>query len=114
MITRALFICTANLQRSPTAEIIYSGCPGLEVRSAGIDRSARIPLTEDLLHWAEIVFVMEDLHRLYVERAFPAVARTKQIVCLDVPDLFYYMDQELVSLLAEKLHPYLGEPGIKA
>ena len=113
MITRALFVCTANLQRSPTAEALYRGRPDLEVRSAGTDRSARVPLTQDLLEWAEAVFVMEEFHRFHVERAFPQVARAKRIICLDVPDVFYYMDDELVSLLTEKLRRYLGEPGVK-
>ena len=86
---------------------------GLEVRSAGVERSARIPLTKELLEWAEVVFVMEELHRLHVERAFRETARTKRIVCLDIPDMFYYMDEELVSLLTEKLRGYLGEPAVR-
>lgn len=107
---RVLFVCTQNLLRSPTAEALYRGRPDLEVRSAGIAPDARVPFTGDLLGWAEVVFVMEERHRFHLQRNFPALARAKRVVCLDVPDVFYYMDPELVLILTEKLRPYLGEP----
>ncbi len=107
---RVLFVCTQNLLRSPTAEALYQGRPDLEVRSAGIAPGARVPFTAELLQWAEIVFVMEELHRFHLERNFPEFARAKRVVCLNVPDIFYYMDPELVLILTEKLRPYLGKP----
>lgn len=110
---KVLFVCTQNLLRSPTAEALYRSRPELEVRSAGIAPDARVPVTEELLQWAEIVFVMEERHRLYLQCNFPALARAKRIVCLNVPDVFYYMDAELVLILTEKLRPYLGEPGLE-
>lgn len=108
---RVLFVCTQNLQRSPTAAALYRVRPDLEVRSAGIAPDARVPLTAELVRWAEIVFVMEDFHRVHLRHRFPALVRKKRVVCLDVPDAFYYMDPELVRLLAEKLRPYLRERG---
>ena len=110
---KVLFVCTQNLLRSPTAEALYRGRPGLEVRSAGIAPDARVTVTEELLQWAEIVFVMEERHRQYLPRHFfTAFAGAKRMVCLDVPDVFHYMDPELVHILTEKLRPYLGEPGL--
>lgn len=106
---RVLFVCTQNLQRSPTAEALYSGRPDLEVRSAGIMHDARVPLTAELLQWADAIYVMEELHRRHIERAFPALVRAKRIVCLDIPDMYYYMEPELVALLRQKLRPELGE-----
>lgn len=109
---KVLFVCTQNLLRSPTAEALYRGRPGLEVRSAGIAPDARVTVTEELLQWAEIVFVMERRHHQSLRRDFAsAYGGVKRIVCLDVPDVFHYMDPELVLLLTEKLRPYLGEPG---
>jgi predicted protein tyrosine phosphatase len=105
---RVLFVCTQNLQRSPTAEALYGGRSDLEVRSAGITRDARVPLTAELLQWADAVYVMEEMHRQHIERAFPALARTKRIVCLDIPDRYYYMEPDLVALLEDRLQPELG------
>jgi len=110
---KVLFVCTQNLLRSPTAEALYRGRPGLEVRSAGIAPDARVPVTEELLQWAEIVFVMEERHRQYLPRHFfSAFGGGKRIVCLEVPDVFHFMDPELVLILTEKLRPYLGEPSL--
>lgn len=111
---RVLFVCTQNLLRSPTAEALYRSRPGLETRSAGIAPDARVTITEELLRWAEIVFVMEEGHRLYLQRNFPALAQANRVVCLNVPDVFSYMDPDLVLILAEKLRPYLGEPGLES
>jgi predicted protein tyrosine phosphatase len=50
---RVLFVCNQNRLRSPTAERVFGSDPGLEVRSAGVDRDASTPLTRDLLEWAD-------------------------------------------------------------
>ena len=108
---KVLFVCTQNRMRSPTAEALYRGRLDLEVRSAGIAPDARMPVTEELLQWAETTFVMDEGHRLYLQTHFFSVwGGTRRIVCLDVPDVFQYMAPELVHILTEKLRPYLGEP----
>ncbi len=105
---KVLFVCTQNLLRSPTAETLYRSRPDLEVRSAGIAPDARVPITEELLQWADMVFVMEERQRAYLRRNFPALAMAKPIVCLNVPDIFQYMDPKLARILTEKLQPYLS------
>jgi predicted protein tyrosine phosphatase len=37
---RVLFVCTSNRLRNPTAETLFTGWPGLEVSSAGLDPAA--------------------------------------------------------------------------
>jgi predicted protein tyrosine phosphatase len=111
---KALFVCTHNLMRSPTAEMLYRGRPGLEVRSAGIAPDAVVPVTEELLRWAETVFAMDAGHRLYLQTHFFSTrGGAKRIECLDVPDVFQYMAPELVRILTKKLRPYLGEPNLE-
>jgi predicted protein tyrosine phosphatase len=108
---RILFICTANIDRSPTAEELYLGDARFEVRSAGVAPFARVPLTRELLLWADRVFVMnerEDQHRTLIRIHFPDVDRP--IVDLDVRDLWNRGDPELVSLLLRRLKPHLGAP----
>lgn len=60
---RALFICSKNRLRSPTAEQIFAGRPNVEVDSAGLAADANIRVSSDHIAWATIIFVMEPKHR---------------------------------------------------
>ncbi len=108
---RILFVCTANLDRSPTAQDLYSEDARYQVRSAGVAPFAAVPLTRDLLLWADRVFVMnerEDQHRTLIRIRFPDVERP--VTDLDVRDLWNRGDPELVALLLRRLRPHLGAP----
>jgi predicted protein tyrosine phosphatase len=50
-----LFVCSRNQLRSPTAENVFSAWPGIEVASAGLDPAADVPVTPELLQWAELI-----------------------------------------------------------
>lgn len=108
---RILFICTANLDRSPTAEALYAEDGRYEVRSAGTAPYATVPLDRELLLWADRIFVMneaEDRHRTQIRLRFPDVQRP--IVDLDVQDRWGRGDPRLVALLRQRLAPHLGAP----
>ena len=109
----ALFVCSQNRLRSPTAERVFFGRIGLEVRSAGTDREADNPISRDDLEWADIVFVMEKRHRDKIQTMFKDLYESKRIVCLFIPDDYEFMQVELVALLTVKVTPYL-EPSIHA
>lgn len=106
---RALFVCTQNLQRSPTAERVFSGRPGLEVASAGIARDAATPVSPELIRWADIVFVMEPWHRDALLRRFGPSLGDKRVICLEIPDRYWFMDPALIELLRARAEPYLQE-----
>lgn len=103
---RVLFVCTQNRLRSPTAEQVFSGRPGFEVASAGLDASAETPVSAELLDWADVIFVMEQAHRNKLSRRFRAHLKNKRVICLDIPDQFNYMDPQLVRLLEVKVGPF--------
>ncbi len=106
-----LFVCTANIDRSRTAEDLYRADPRYEVRSAGVAPFATVRVTRDLLLWADRVFVMserDDQHRTLLRIRFPDVDRPT--VDLDVPDRWHHGDAELVELLLRRLRPHLGPP----
>ncbi|HBI68851.1 MAG TPA: phosphotyrosine protein phosphatase [Massilia sp.] len=105
--TRALFICTQNRLRSPTAEQVFATWPGVETDSAGVGNDADVPLSPEQLAWAEIVFVMEKAHRNRLSAKFQRHLNGKRIVCLDIPDDYAYMQPELVRLLEKKVAPFL-------
>lgn len=101
-----LFICSYNEMRSATAETVYRRT-GLCVKSAGTEKSARVPVSEELLSWAEIVFVMEERHRVVIKTFFEQASENKRIEVLNIPDKYFYMDPELVGIIRERVAPYL-------
>ncbi len=108
---RILFICTANIDRSKTAEDLYADDPRYSVRSAGTAAFAATPVTRELLVWAERVFVMcerTDRHASLLRQRFPDVVRP--IVDLDVADRWFRGAPALVAELVQKLAPHLGLP----
>jgi predicted protein tyrosine phosphatase len=106
-----LFICTANIDRSRTAEDLYRGDPRYEVRSAGTAPFATTPVTRELMQWADRVFVMcerEDRHQTHLKLRFPEMDRP--IVDLDVEDRWTRGHPELVRRVLRSLRRHLGAP----
>jgi predicted protein tyrosine phosphatase len=110
---RVLFVCRQNKVRSLTAEHLYRVRPDLEVRSAGTVTFAKNQLTEDLIAWADAVFVFDVSQIEAMERRFGKKDFGKPVVCLGLPDTFDYKSQQLVLKLTAKLEPYLGRPTAK-
>ena len=104
---RLLFVCSQNRLRSPTAEHVFATHPGVETLSAGLNVGADVPLSEEHLRWADMVFVMEKRHREKLSREFRQALGGIRVVCLDIPDIYEYMDPELVALLERRVTPYL-------
>ena len=102
-----LFICSRNQWRSPTAEKIFKGRPGIQTRSAGTENSARIRVSEKMLIWADLIFVMEKKHKIRLIEKFSSVGSGKKIVVLDIPDEYQFMDAELIDALTASVEPYL-------
>ncbi len=104
---KLLFICSRNQWRSPTAEAVFRKWPGLETRSAGTAASARTRVSEKVLRWADLVFVMEKRHKQFIQEQFPDCARDLHMIVLDIPDEYGYLDPELVAELEARVPPYL-------
>jgi predicted protein tyrosine phosphatase len=105
---RVLFVCGRNKLRSPTAEQIFSSYPGIEVASAGLNDDSATTVSAELLEWADVIFVMEKTHRSKLSRRYGKYMKKQRIICLDIPDKFEYMDEELVRLLKAAVSAHLG------
>lgn len=103
-----LFVCTKNKWRSPTAEKIYSNYADLNVRSAGISRSARKQINSKDVNWADIIFVMENKHKRYIHEQFQSQISKKRLIVLNIPDDYQYMDKALIAWLQDAVDPYLS------
>ena len=102
-----LFVCSRNQWRSPTAEEIFKNSQEHQAKSAGTEPSARIKITEKLINWADIIFVMEKKHKDRINQRFAAVVDEKELIVLDIPDEYQFMDEELVVLIKLSVSPYL-------
>ena len=105
MKTKMLFVCTANHDRSPTAEIMYQRHPGLEAKSTGIFKPEK-KVREDLT-WADVVVVMEDVHETYIREHFAQELGDKPVFVLGIEDRYRFMEDELTSLIEERMEAVL-------
>jgi predicted protein tyrosine phosphatase len=106
---RILFVCSKNQWRSPTAEQVFRKDSGLDVRSAGTSRSARRTISVADIRWADFILVMEDKHRARLRAQFRDEVRYKVMHSLDIPDLYRYMDPDLIELLQDKVPPLIRD-----
>ena len=104
---RVLFVCRQNRMRSATAERLFCKRTDLDVRSAGTAPDALVRVNTNMLDWAEIVFVMDDDQRQWLESNFESHPALAKIVCLDIPDVFSFLQPELVKLLEERVPQHL-------
>ncbi len=104
---RILFVCTHNISRSHTAESLFSEHATYEVRSAGTNRSARVPVSRELISWAARVFVMETEHVDWLREHFGDLLDERELICLDIPDIYSPLEPELITILREKLADHL-------
>ena len=102
-----LFVCSRNKWRSRTAETIFRNNQKHSVKSAGTEHDARIKVTEKLIGWSDLIFVMEKRHRERLKEKFGSLADTKEIIILDIQDKYKYMDPELIEILETSVSPYL-------
>ena len=106
---RLLFVCSQNKLRSPTAEEVFSSWPNVEVASAGLNNDAEVPLTAELVEWADIIFVMERAHRSKLSAGFKRQLNGQRVVCLDIPDRYQFMEPSLVEILKDRVPRFLGD-----
>lgn len=102
-----LFVCSRNKWRSATAETIYKNHPDHQVRSAGTEPSARIKISAKLIVWADMIFVMEKKHKQRITERFADESNEKEIITLEIPDDYQYMDEELIEEIRAKVEGYL-------
>ena len=104
---KLLFVCSRNIWRSLTAEKIFNGINGYDVRSAGTEANARIKVTAGHIGWADIIFVMEKKHSRRIRDRFEEISYNKKIICLNIADNYGFMDEELVELLKSTVSQYI-------
>jgi len=94
-LTKLLFICAGNAQRSPTFELWFrKNRPQYEVKSTGTAYGYPERMTQDLLEWADRIYLMDLEQELFMVRKFPEFLHKATIIgCSDQyaresPDLY--------------------------
>jgi predicted protein tyrosine phosphatase len=101
---KVLTVCSAGILRSATAAHILSAEPyNFNTRNVGIESYALIPLTEDLLMWADEIVCMQKEHQIFVlKKMLEWHIPEKRIIVLNIEDIYEYRHPELVRLIIEK------------
>ncbi|WP_349304924.1 protein tyrosine phosphatase [Paenibacillus sp. Marseille-Q4541] len=107
---KLLFICSRNKWRSLTAEKVFERYNGYDVRSAGTEEGARIKVTEGLIGWSDLIFAMEKKHVRRLKNKFSYNLMNKRVICLDIPDDYRFMDEELIEILKSRVSEYIEVP----
>lgn len=100
-----LFICSRNQWRSPTGERVWRNHSTVSARSAGTSPRAKRTVSAKDIQWADIILVMEQKHKLQLIANFNRLLSYKQLVVLDIPDEYQYMDPELITIFKQSVAP---------
>jgi len=106
---KVLFICNANLNRSPKAEEILNrkGGGNFEAKSAGLHPLAEIPVSKEAIEWADIIVLMDEKNerqKTALFQMFPDERlKQKDIRVLEIPDIYPREDPELERVIVNRL-----------
>lgn len=104
-----LFVCSANLDRSPCAESLFENSEEFEAKSCGFFPTADgVKISKKLLDWSDIIFLMENEHQRLFYQKF-SKPKNKEIIILNISNNYTRYDKELLELLKSKLRGYLKE-----
>lgn len=107
---RILCVCSAGVLRSPTAAALLIN-RGHNTRSCGSESYALIPLSKELVAWADIILCMEEEHFADVmsvmQNCYLEEEPRPAVYLLDISDNYGYMQTELIGLLEGKFDELL-------
>jgi predicted protein tyrosine phosphatase len=104
---RVLCVCSGGVLRSPTAAWILSNPPfNFNTRSCGDADYALIPLTAELVTWADEIVCMDAYHsksaQLMLDGCTDKDDSLPLIHVLDIEDDYDYRNAELVEMMTNK------------
>ncbi len=114
---RALTVCSAGLLRSPTLAWILSNPPfNFNTRAAGSTKTFALVHADDvMLHWADVVIFVNEENFLETQYNFQEELDKfdeKNIIVLDLPDIYTFKHPELVRIAIDQVTEALIEAGV--
>lgn len=93
---KVLCICSAGILRSPTAAIVLQRQYGYNTRACGANTEyALIPMTPELLMWADEIVCMEAWQAYEAGRVLKECEIERDVYCLHIEDIYDYMSESL-------------------
>ena len=108
---KILFVCSANIDRSKTAEDFYAEqFSEIAFHSAGTNHTickekGTNPSAQEDVDWADLILVMETKHRDWIYKNLEA--KGSQIEVLNIEDIYTYYSIKLIETLQQKCSKYL-------
>lgn len=100
---KVLTVCSANMLRSPTIAHVLSAEPyNYNTRSAGTAGFALIPVTDDLLGWADEIVCADTEHAILIRSKMMESDIDRPIINLRIPDNYEYRNPELIELIKKR------------
>lgn len=107
---RWLFVCSAGLLRSPTGAAVATEM-GVNARSCGSSSYALIPLSVNLIMWAQKIFFVNKENYIDAKIEFEGSAYEydldEKAVVLDILDIYHAYDPKLVAMFQEELNKHI-------
>lgn len=100
---RVLFVCSMGLLRSATGARIYAD--KFNTRSVGSWDDALIPITENLILWADEVVFVNKKNYIGVVKKFGDEELAGKTVVLDIPDQWPHMHPKLIEAFDQQYLP---------
>jgi protein-tyrosine phosphatase len=103
---RALFVCSAGLLRSATMANYYAK-HGWNTRAAGSSEYALVPVSANLLAWANQIYFVNRENYMAVRDKFAKTEYATKIdkaVILNIPDIYEYNDPHLIKDIEEQMN----------
>lgn len=105
---KLLFICMANVNRSPTFERYFQqNLKQFEVKSTGTYMGYPERLTVQLLQWADIIYVMDLSQEMFIAERFKPYH--KKVKVIGVSDQYDPDSPELIEIIKF----WIAKEGIK-
>jgi protein-tyrosine phosphatase len=100
---KILVVCGRNKRRSRTAEHIFKNDSRFQIRSAGLSSQSEVQISEKLINWADIIFVMDNGQRNRINNQYRSLDIPK-IENLDISDDYEYLDSVLIDMLTKRIN----------
>lgn len=105
---KVLFVCSQARMRSYTARNLAL-LGGVDAECCGSDSSSRLPINNQLLQDADVIFCMEPKHRNIVKSMIGSEG--KPVLCLGIEDVYNAFDSALANELESVVY-LLGYPAL--
>ena len=100
---KVLAVCSANMLRSPTIAHVLSAEPfNYNTRSAGTHSFALIPVTQDLLMWADEIVCADSEHTVIINKMLQEYHLDKRLINLRIPDNYEYRNPKLIEMIISR------------